>query len=136
MTLDNDANLEVLTDDGILLITQQPPTSVGYVVVFFCGGNPDNLVVWLVAARRFNNTCICDPSMGYKDIIKKYITHHVNNHSHKEEYGKQPVCNKVVQWLQDANIFPTLMAPTTPRVGILKVKDKSLLKLTILWSIV
>lgn len=29
MTLDNDANLEVLTDDGILLITQQPPTSVG-----------------------------------------------------------------------------------------------------------
>lgn len=93
------------------------------------------MVVWLVAARRFNNTCICDPSMGYKDIIKKYITHHVNNHSH-EEYGKQPVCNKVVQWLQDANIFPTLMAPTTPRVGILKVKDKSLLKLTILWSIV
>lgn len=94
------------------------------------------MVVWLVAARRFNNTCICDPSMGYKDIIKKYITHHVNNHSHKEEYGKQPVCNKVVQWLQDANIFPTLMAPTTLRVGILKVKDKSLLKLTILWSIV
>ncbi|KAH3002676.1 hypothetical protein KXV52_000701, partial [Aspergillus fumigatus] len=52
------------------------------------------------------------------------------------DYGKRPVRNKVIQWSQDANVFPALMAPTTPRVGVLEVKDKSLPELTVLWYVV
>lgn len=91
-----------------------------------CFRLPDSVAVWK----------LINEDKDTKDVINAYITHRVNNYGHAEDYGKRPMRNKVIQWSQDANVFPALMAPTTPRVGVLEVKDKSLPELTVLWYVV
>ncbi|KAH2124180.1 hypothetical protein KXV35_008809, partial [Aspergillus fumigatus] len=81
-----------------------------------CFGLPDSVAVWK----------LINEDKDMKDVINAYITHRVNNYGYAEDYGKRP----------DANVFPALMAPTTLRVGVLEVKDKSLPELTVLWYVV
>jgi hypothetical protein len=91
-----------------------------------CLGLPDSVAVW--------NLLNEDPDT--KPLINAYIAHRVKDYDHAEGSRKRPVRNKVVQWSQDPNIRPALLAPTTPRVGVLNVKDKSLPELTVLWYVV
>jgi hypothetical protein len=91
-----------------------------------CLGLPDSVAVWNLLNK--------DPDT--KPLINAYIAHRVKDYDHAEGSGKQPVRNKVVQWSQDPNVRPALLAPTTPRVGILDIKDKSLPELTVLWYVI
>ncbi|GFF94245.1 LOW QUALITY PROTEIN: acid phosphatase [Aspergillus lentulus] len=47
------------------------------------------------------------------------------------ERSKGAVRNNVIEWSQDPNVIPALLAPAAPKVGVLEIKAKQLPELTL-----
>ena len=45
--------------------------------------------------------------------------------------SKGAVRNNVIEWSQDPNVIPALLAPAAPKVGVLEIKAKQLPELTL-----
>ncbi|GIC94580.1 uncharacterized protein Aud_001909 [Aspergillus udagawae] len=68
-------------------------------------------------------------------IIYGYINLRANNYAHEEKI-KGVIKNTVVEWSQDYNVLPVLLAPAAPRAGVLGVKENQVPELTVLWFVV
>ncbi|PKX89917.1 uncharacterized protein P174DRAFT_434356 [Aspergillus novofumigatus IBT 16806] len=84
----------------------------------------DSAVIWALINNK----------PATKDIIYGYIYVHANNYDHTGKI-KGAVKNTVVDWLQDANVLPVLLAPAALHIGVLGVKDIQIPELTVLWFI-
>lgn len=52
------------------------------------------------------------------------------------EKVKGAIRNSVVEWAQDANVLPVIMAEAAPQVGHMNVTGNQLPELTVLWFII
>ncbi|GFG25348.1 hypothetical protein IFM61606_05288 [Aspergillus udagawae] len=85
----------------------------------------DSAVIW----------ALIDNDPATNTIIYGYINLRANNYAHEEKIIGV-IKNTVVEWSQDSNVLPVLLAPAAPCAGVLGVKENQVPELTVLWFVV
>ncbi|GFF30505.1 hypothetical protein IFM61606_10548 [Aspergillus udagawae] len=71
----------------------------------------DSVVIW----------DLVNEDTATKDIINAYLAHCVNNYTHADKI-KGAIHNNIVNWSQDPNVLPALLAPHALKVDVLEVQ--------------